>query len=85
MRIYVGCNQDATREVFKSASEPTFASHGDTYAAVIGPFRTMRGARFMADYGKGNPHVQCVDDAEQLAKSAIERPSQAEMDHNGTR
>lgn len=67
MRIYVGHTQ-GTLQVFKSENEPTRESHGALYAAVIGPFRTMRGARFMAEHGRGNPHVQTVSDAERIAK-----------------
>jgi hypothetical protein len=66
-KIYVGCKQKA-RIVFRSIFVPTQESYGDIYAAVIGPFRTWRGAHFMATYGEGNPHCQCVDDAERLAK-----------------
>ena len=57
------------REVFTSASEPTEQSHGHLYVAAIGPFRTLRGARFMRDHGRGNPHCQTVADAERLARS----------------
>ena len=67
MKIYVGRTSDK-REVFRCAFTPTFDSHGDKYAAVIGPFRTMRGAKFMAEYGAGNPHIYHVDDAERIAK-----------------
>jgi hypothetical protein len=55
-------------ELFSSASEPTSASHGDRFAACIGPFRTKRGAVFMARHGLGNPHCVTVADAERLAK-----------------
>lgn len=66
MKFYVGC---ATKwKVFKSDTTPTTASHGRLYYAVIGPFRTKRGAEFMRDHGAGNPHCRCVDDAERLAK-----------------
>jgi hypothetical protein len=35
----------------------------------------MRGARFMAEHGRGNPHVQTVADAERIArKYAGDRP-----------
>ena len=69
MKPYVGiCQDSGKREVFKATKEPTFASHGSVYAAVIGPFRTMRGARFMADHGPNNPHVQHVNDAERIAR-----------------
>jgi len=67
MKIYLGYNQ-GKREIFRAASIPTEATHGDKYAAVVGPFRTIRGARFMRDYGQGNPHCQCVADAERLGK-----------------
>lgn len=43
-------------------------SHGDTYAAVMGPFRTRWAARFTAACGQGNPHIQHVDDAERLCR-----------------
>lgn len=67
-RPYVGIRVDTgTREVFKANREPTWGSHGDTYIACIGPFRTMRGARFMAEHGRGNPHLQHVNDAERIA------------------
>ena len=58
------------KEVFRSAETPTEASHGERFAYVIGPFRTKAGAEFMRDYGCGNPHCQCVKDAENLAKEA---------------
>lgn len=67
LKVYVGL-KPGKWEVFKSADTPTRASHGDRFAAVIGPFRTMRGARFMADHGRGNPHLQTVGDAERIAK-----------------
>lgn len=68
MRIYLGYKNGQAREIFKSDAMPTESTHGDKYAAVVGPFRTMRGARFMRDYGQGNPHCQCVSDAERLGK-----------------
>jgi len=66
VKIYLGCG--ASREIFKSGTTPTFAKYGKVYSYVIGPFKTMRGARFMRDYGKGNPHCQTVNDAERLAR-----------------
>jgi hypothetical protein len=67
--IYLGLSDFAVkREVFRSRTEPTSASHGKRFAAVVGPFRTMRGAEFMRDYGSMNPHCLCVADAERLAK-----------------
>jgi hypothetical protein len=68
MGIYLGLNAGAPGAIFRHETTPTFATHGDRYGAVVGPFRTMRGARFMRDHGRGNPHCQHVDDAERLAK-----------------
>lgn len=68
-RFYVGlASGDGSYELFKSAVEPTEETHGEKYGATIGPFRTKRGAEFMRDYGRNNPHVRCVADAERLAK-----------------
>ena len=67
-RPYVGIMPGAKRETFRAGATPTETSHGERYLAVIGPFRTMRAARFMADYGRGNPHCLTVHDAEQLAQ-----------------
>jgi hypothetical protein len=53
---------------FDAPSTPTFASHGDQYGAVIGPFKTRRAQKWAAQYGQGNPHFQTVDDAERLSK-----------------
>lgn len=65
-RYWVGCKGDR-REVVRMAGWPTPAT-GYTY--MIGPFRTRRGAEWMADpiKGRNNPHCQCVADAERLAK-----------------
>jgi len=65
--IYVGINKNADRKVFSASAEPTRATHGESYCYVIGPFRTRKGAEFMRDCGKANPHVQTVSDAERLA------------------
>lgn len=67
-RIYVGYTPQGTREVFKATQEPTRDTHGKFYDWVMGPFRTMRGAKYYRDYGKGNPHTTTVNDCERLAK-----------------
>lgn len=68
-RIYVGLRKDSgQRERFQWGDTPTPETHGHLYGAVIGPFRTVRGARFMAECGANNPHVQHVNDAERIAK-----------------
>ncbi len=66
-RPYVGC-KNGKREVFRSATSPTFVSHGHEYVAVIGPFRTILAAAFMAEHGQSNPHCRNVSEAERLAK-----------------
>ena len=68
-KIWLGLNGtikgDAPRQIFRDAETPSPDRY--SFAAVIGPFRTMRGAIFMRDHGRGNPHCQCVADAERLA------------------
>jgi hypothetical protein len=66
-RVYVGMKAD-NWAVFRSAITPTVESHGDVFNAVMGPFRTLRAARFTAKHGKGNPHIQTVADAERIAR-----------------
>ena len=66
--IFVGCNAGKPWEVFRNETIPTHGSHGHLYDAVIGPFRTIRGAKFMETYGRGNPHCRNVCEAEHLAR-----------------
>lgn len=85
-RPYVGYNVDGPNgthpmEVFRSAFEPTWRSHSHKYLAVIGPFRTMRGARFMAEHGRGNPHCRNVAEAERLAERYATREPDDEGRH----
>jgi hypothetical protein len=68
MRIYLGLGDSGAREIFRAPTLPTFASHGHAYFAVIGPFKTLRGAEFMRNYGCGNPHLRTVADAERLGE-----------------
>jgi hypothetical protein len=68
-KIYLGI-QGERREVFKANETPTTETHGARYSAVIGPFRTMRGAKFMQAHGANNPHCQNVAQAERLALKA---------------
>jgi hypothetical protein len=65
---YVGIKKDATREVFQASDGPTEELYGHRYSAVIGPFQTQRGAKFMAEHGRNNPHLQTVADAERVAR-----------------
>ena len=71
-RPYVGILENGTYETFRSEKTPTQASHMQ-YNAVIGPFKTMRGAKYMAAYGKSNPHLQHVGDAEIAAKLEMQK------------
>lgn len=59
--------------VFYSDVYPSTDVHGRTYRYVIGPFRTVRGARYMAAFGENNPHCITVDDAEDCAKRNARR------------
>lgn len=69
-RYYLGLNsQTNTRELFAAQAPPTEATHGDKYKAVVGPFKTKRGAALVRDHGQNNPHVQTVNDAERLSKN----------------
>lgn len=61
------------REVFTYEGEPTTESHGHEFDAVIGPFDTVRGAVFMRDCGRGNPHCYTVADAERLSLTLKEQ------------
>lgn len=66
-RPYVGITLDQY-EVFMSEAEPTEETYGHLYQAVVGPFRTVRAAKYMAKYGRGNPHLQTVAEAERIAR-----------------
>lgn len=60
------------REIFNCEQEPTTESHGHLYDAVIGPFKTLSGARFMRYHGWNNPHCQTVADAERISSTIKE-------------
>ena len=66
-KIYLGLNS-GKGEVFRAEKTPDIDSHGHRFAAVVGPFRTKRGAEFMRDFGFNNPHCRTVGEAERLAK-----------------
>jgi len=69
MKTYVGRRAGAGAEIFSVGTEPTEATHGDRYAAVIGPFKSITGARIMVAHGGGNPHIQGTWDADRMAES----------------
>lgn len=68
-QIWVGV-MGLKRKKFYYDGTPTQESHGKWYRAVIGPFKTDKGADLMVSSGGNNPHIQSVDDAERLAKQA---------------
>ncbi len=71
-RIYIGIrSQTSEMTVFRSATVPTEISHR-AYAAVVGPFETRGGAEAMSRYGRLNPHLQTVSDAERLSRRVTE-------------
>lgn len=67
-RLYVGLsfNESQVREVFRHGKKPE-QSDGLPYAVVVGPFRTIKGAKYCAHYGVGNPHATSVRDYERNA------------------
>ena len=67
---YVGVSRfsHTYRLILTYHKKPTTETHGAMFGAVIGPFRTKRGAQFMELNGWNNPHCQTVADAERLAK-----------------
>lgn len=62
-RLWVGVKGNS-RTVFRHAGTPTEESTPQ-FSSVIGPFRTKRGAQYMAGFHGGRS--LCVSDAEQLA------------------
>jgi hypothetical protein len=77
-RIYLGVNLDCNsdqqiRTIFHAMETPTHESHGERFIYVIGPFRTLAGAEIMRQYGRNNPHLQTVEDAERMAKKLAVR------------
>jgi len=55
-------------EAFHDSKKPDHKATGWKYAAVIGPFETMRAALWAEKYGRNNPHFQHVRDAERISK-----------------
>ena len=68
-KYYVGRRGNIINEVFTSTKTPTSETHGRLYSSVTGPFKTKKGAMFMAECGLNNPHCQTVSEAERLAKT----------------
>jgi hypothetical protein len=75
-RIYTGI-RDGKRRVFQSETEPTQASHGHIYNAVIGPFKTKAAAFLMA---QPFCQFQTVADAERQAAKDRRNHNRRERD-----
>ena len=75
-RIYTGI-RDGKRRVFQSEAEPTEASHGHIYNAVIGPFKTRDAAFLMA---LPFNQFQTVDEAEKQAAKDRRNRNRRERD-----
>lgn len=59
-RPYVGVTNTGAAKVIKSPIRPDDSN----YKVVVGPFKTQRGAEFMAN----NPQCRTVTEAERLAR-----------------
>ena len=57
-----------SKEIFRFAGPHPLQGQFPQYIYVIGPFRTLRGAKCMLHLGTGNPHIQHVNDAERIGK-----------------
>lgn len=67
-KYYLGrVKSTANYELFKTTREPS-PKWCTIYSATIGAFRTKRGAMFMLKYGRNNPHIQTVGQAEKLVR-----------------
>ena len=65
-RWYVGC-AGINRHAFALCGTPD-QGRFPHFNAVVGPFRTKRGAMYAAKHGLNNPHILSVSDAEYFAK-----------------
>jgi hypothetical protein len=70
MPYYLGRRPQGDWILFSSPRTPTRETHGHLYTCVQGPFRTRLAARWFNRYGRDNPHVHTVADAERLAREA---------------
>lgn len=65
--IFLGYKNGKPERV-DSPTIPTFQSHGNQFDCMVGPFRTVRGLKAMIKWGRNNPHMQTVADAERIGK-----------------
>lgn len=68
MSYYLGKRSPLDWVLFQSGIKPTRQTHEHLFKAVIGPFRTKAAASFFHRYGRGNPHILTVEDAERLVR-----------------
>ncbi|MBI5933823.1 MAG: hypothetical protein HY867_08955 [Chloroflexi bacterium] len=68
MAYYLGHRAQGDLILFHSAQPPTKESHGQRFAAVIGPFKSRVGASYYARYGQGDPRLCTAEDVERLAR-----------------
>ena len=71
-KIYVGIIAE-NMEVFSSLIEPTKANY-PWYNVVIGPFRTVRAAKWCVDH----PHAQCTT-VKEFERAALLHATQSEL------
>ena len=69
MPFYLGKRGEDDLILFHSAAIPTKQTHGHSYMAVIGPFKSKVGAGYFARYGRNNPNIRTAADAERLARA----------------
>jgi hypothetical protein len=55
-------------EAFKARGEVTEADFGHVYLYSVGPFNSKEAACVFAKYGRGNPHMQTVQDTEAVLR-----------------
>jgi len=70
MPYYLGKRPQGDWVLFASTVTPTKSTHGHLYTCTQGPFRSRLAARWFNRYGRGNPQVKTVADAERLAREA---------------
>jgi hypothetical protein len=66
---YVGKRRSTGKlGTFTSVNVPTEEQYGREFAYVIGPFKTVGAAEYMAAHGMNNPHLRSVEDAERIVR-----------------
>jgi len=65
MKAYLGYARGVW-EAFTSDTEPTEATHGDTFVLVWGPFCSLKAAKWIGPRTPGNPHFGTARQAERI-------------------